>query len=86
MRCKDAVRQIFDRIRESEDRYAVHAELRPIIARLCTDREFLHDAIRHAIIKTEFLERAQVLSLPILLAGLTLVAYALTRPVNKLRP
>ena len=33
-----------------------------------------------------WLTMGQVLSLPILLAGLMLVAYALTRPVNKLRP
>ncbi len=69
MRCDDACRQIYDFFHRSADRYAVHAAIGPLIARLCTDREFLHDALRQAIIRSEFLACVAVLSLPIFESG-----------------
>jgi len=85
VRCEDAVRQIFDRFDESDDRYAVHAGLRPFIGELCTDREFIHDAIRRAIIRTEFLER-RTLSLPIAESGDISLAINLFAPTRDRAP
>jgi hypothetical protein len=86
VRCEDAVRQIFDRFNESEDRYAVHAELRPVIGKLCTDREFIHDAIRRSIIKADFLEGVRVLSLPIAESGDVSLAINLFAPIRDRAP
>lgn len=82
MRCELAVREILDRFEASEDRYAVHAELRPLISSLCTDREFIHDAIRRAIVQTAFFERLYSLSLPIAESGDISLAINLFAPIR----
>jgi hypothetical protein len=86
VRCELAVQEILDRFEASEDRYAVHAELRPAIRRLCADREFIHDAIRRAIVQTSFLEHRCSLSLPIAESGDISLAINLFAPIQDRAP
>jgi hypothetical protein len=60
-----AIDEILKQFDQTDDRYAAHARLSPLIERLCDDTEFLHEAIRVALSRPGFFEGTTVLSIPV---------------------
>ena len=67
---------------KNKDRYEAHDKARPIIAQLCNDQDFLHEALQKSLSNPTLLETADQLMIPLLYSGDVIISINFFCPIR----
>jgi hypothetical protein len=67
---------------KNEDRYEAHDKAKPVIAQLCSDRDFLHEALRGCLNNPNLLETADQLMIPLINSGDIIISINFFCPIR----